>query len=1121
MGEAGDTQWPCISDPEDRPVQRRRTIVLCLVFSGLTALVYQLIWTRLLGFAFGTTTEAVSSVLAVFFGGLALGNLLAARWLTRVERPLRVYAWLELAIGAFALLSLPLLRNLDASWAWLGVPASPLGRAALRFVLAALVLLPPTIAMGATLPVVARALVSQDGSLGRWSAILYAANTAGAVLGAYLCGFWLIPELGLSRSVLVAGVVNLGVAGLVLLVAGSARAPAHPPEPVTAPEGDSSHGGTAFLIFFGISGFVAIGYEIVWSKIFGIVMEGTLYGFATVLSAYLLGIGLGSLLIAPRVDAIRDLPRAFGLLHLAIGASVVLGIATVPYLPWAYDRIGALAPSGDAVHLLWLIVLPIVLVPTALFGAAFPILIRIYARRARSVGRGMGVTTAVNTAGSIAASLIVGFWWIPSLGSDATLYALLVLDLGVALIVLGQFAGGPRPVRLGTLAGSAAVVATLALSFNGVRLESAIAGRQIDSEDLGEYTRGLALAAENRALTIEGVSSIVTVYSMPTARLLRTNGMPEAGYNYRPPHFPRESVSLGVWPYLAARQPRRALVIGLGGGNTLTTLLHTDLESIEVVELERGVARAVNLMHEGRTNPLDNPRVALRIDDGRNDLLLRTLDGTAGYDLITSQPSHPWRVGAANLFTEDFFRVARAALADGGVFASWLNGFRIDPESLLAVVTSFERAFPGSILVDIGGGSRGSFLLLGGREPITLDPEAMARRLAQPALSALLTPYGMVAVESVLAAIEGPARSFAEIDPTTSNTDDNAFVETRIPRVLTWKPLDYSAVESRLPDTAPVLPPLSGPVDMTKIAAALLTADPTMAPTRKLARLIAQHGDAMDAVAAATLTARAALRDPARQASGVAALEQLAEAHPSRPEPLRALGAHRLSAGDRRAASLAFEAAFARSGATRDALAAGEALHSLDPGTAWRWFERVPAEERGEHPQIAVYAALRGLALGESPASLAAYARAVDRYADTSKGRAMPGLHELRSRLAWAVGDASTARAHADADAKERRTRARPLIERAERKLGSGEASNAAALLERAALLSPSDEQVLSLRAEIAAARGDSDGLDRALGDLRAWAPSVEEGIAAENRFRTRHELPLLPETTPTAAPNG
>ena len=205
--------------------------------------------------------------------------------------------------------------------------------------------------------------------------------------------------------------------------------------------------------------------------------------------------------------------------------------------------------------------------------------------------------------------------------------------------------------RIFTLAGSAAVAGTIALSFGGVHVERAIAGRQLEAKDFGAYVKGLERDAANRTITIEGRSSLVSVYATESARLLRTNGLPEAGVRYAQPYAPLESVMLGIWPYLLADTPNHALVIGLGGGNTLDALLRTGVTRIDVVELEKGVLRAVELLHEGRPNPLANPRVSLRVGDGRNDLLLRHHRKAPGYDLITSQPSHPWRIGAANLFT--------------------------------------------------------------------------------------------------------------------------------------------------------------------------------------------------------------------------------------------------------------------------------------------------------------------------------------------------------------------------------------------------------------------------------------------------------------------------------------
>jgi spermidine synthase len=1116
-----------------RLVKRPWVIVACLVFSGLTALVYQIVWARLLGLAFGTTTEAISTVLAVFFGGLALGNLLAARGLARVQRPLRVYAWLEGAVGVFALLSLPLLRHLDVSYAWLGVPHSPWALAALRLGVAALVLLPPTTAMGATLPVVARGLMDRDGTLGRWSAVLYGANTLGAVLGAALCGFWLIPGLGLTRSLVGAGCINLGVAALVLRVGGAARpAAATAPEAVaTAVPGATARrvaavrGRAAFLVFFGVSGFVAIGYEVVWSKVFGIVMEGTLYGFATVLSSYLLGIGVGSLLMARRVDAIGDLPRTFALLHVAVGASVAIGMAAVPWLPYFYERLGAVAPEGGAIYLLWLLVLPIVLVPTALFGAAFPVLIRIYAPSARAAARGIGIATAVNTLGSIAASLLVGFWAIPSLGSDATVYALLMLELGVALLILVHHLERSSKVGLRTLAGAAAVAATVALSFDGIRLEDAVSGRQLRGTSWSGYARGLSQLAASRALSVEGRSEVVTVYESARGRSLRTNGLPEALVGYAPPHYPGEAVALAIWPYLAARDPRRALVIGLGGGNTVAALLATPLAAVDVVELERGVVRAVGLMHEGEPDPLDDPRVHLQLNDGRNQLLLDTLGGAPRYDLITSQPSHPWRVGAANLFTEDFFHIARGALTEGGTFAAWINGFRTDDEALLSVVASFERVFPGSVLVDASGGARHAFLLLGGRRPIELDLARIAERLRVPATASLLSGYHVRGAADLLASIEGPAAAFARLAH-HRNTDDNAFVETRAPRMLTWKILDFAAIEQRLPLTTPVLPPIAGNLDVGEVARRILqlAAGRPWSQSHRFARLLSAHGTALDPLERDTLRAEAGLRDPRTEARALDALRALARAHPRSVEPLRALGTH--LAAQRRdwaGATAAFAEAWSRSRDARDAYDAGRSLDHADPDRAWAWFERIPAARRGDFPRLAFYAAEHELGR-EHPSRAALRARYDDlvTFARSAEGHTLPRVHELAARLAWRLGDERAARAHADADAQQRRERASPDLDRAGRQLARGDPAAAERALRRAAALVPSDERLLDLRAEVAFALGDPAAREQALAELRFWAPSEAQGAAAENRLRARHGLPLVADAvSPTASPPG
>ncbi len=1097
-------------------MQRRFALMACLVFSGLAALVYQVVWTRLLGFAFGTTTESIGTVLAVFFGGMALGNLLAARSLTRLERPLRVYALLELAIGAFALASWPLLEALPAIYGWLGADHGPGTMMAIRLGAAALILLPPTVAMGATLPVVARGLVADDATMGRWSALLYAANTLGAVLGAYTCGFWLIPGLGLTRTVLVAGVVNLAVAGAVWAVAGSLRAPARESRPEAAATEGAGRGW--FLVFFGVSGFVAIGYEIVWSKIFSIVMEGTLYGFATVLSAYLFGIGVGSALAAPRVDRVRDLPRAFGLLHAAIAAAVAAGAVVVPFLPHALAWLRE-ATGGEAVHVLFLLVAPLVVLPTALFGAAFPILIRIYSQRADRVGEGMGIATAVNTAGSIAGSLLVGFWWIPALGVDASLYVLLMLDLAVAVWVLLGFQAARGRARLPATAAGGLILALVAFSYNGVRVEQAVVGRWLQASSFDDYRSALERTVRNTELVVEGRSSIVTVHRSGNGRGLRTNGLPEAGHTHSVPYSSLETRLLGVLPYLLAETPRRGLVIGFGGGTTVEALARTSLEEIAVVELEQRVVQAASALYRGRPTPLDDPRVEVRINDGRNELLLEP-HRESRWDVIASQPSHPWLSGAANLFTEEYFALAREALAPGGVFALWVNGFRTDADSVLAILTSFERIFPGGLVVAGGGPMpRESLILLGGLEPMVWRADRVAERLREPELARSLELHGAADPAVLLARGEGPVASFAAIAPELANTDDNAFVETRVPRRLSWENLDFAEIESRLAPDAPVLVPTDERPDVEAVARALLELSPRQRPwpfRRKLERLVDRHGERLDPVVAAVLRAEAALRDEDDAERTLASLRELVRVHPDRPEPWRLLG--RYHALERRAyaeAGTAFAQAWERSGAASDAYDAGRAWHHVDAARAWPWLDRVPAEVRGDFPRFAFYDAQRSLAADAGRDELRDRWDALLAWRDTRAGRSFPGVDATLAELAEALGDRVRARAHRDADARTRHARASAARRRAEQALNRGELEAAAEALGAAGRDAPGHPGALELAVRLAVARRDPSALEQAFAALRHWAPGIDDAVALENRLRDQAGLPLLPERPP------
>lgn len=429
---------------------------------------------------------------------------------------------------------------------------------------------------------------------------------------------------------------------------------------------------------------------------------------------------------------------------------------------------------------------------------------------------------------------------------------------------------------------------------------------------------------------VEGKGSIVTVSQTAEGRWLASKGLRESGVFHRPPYGEVASVLLGVVPYLAAEEPRRALVIGLVGGITVKALTDTAVESIEVVELEEGVARAVEVLHEGRVHPLADPRVELRLGGRSQRASPQPPPGSGALrsDRLPAEPS--LAVGAANLFTEEYFRLARERLAEGEVFAAWVNGFRSDAESFLAVVASFERVFPGASLLDCSPSHKGiSYLLVGAREPLRLDLATVARRMAEPWLASRLALYDIRRRSDLLARFEGPAAAVAAV-AAVANTDDNAFVETRIPRRLAWRMADFNRIEAGFEGRLPVLPPLEGSADVAAIARHLLgvPARGGRLTRAKVERLLRHHGDGLEPGLAEVLRGSAGLLDPATERETVARLRSLAEDGPGCVEALRALGRHFERRRDLEAAGEAFGEAFA---------ASGRLTMPLPPPGCWRW----------------------------------------------------------------------------------------------------------------------------------------------------------------------------------------
>jgi len=757
----------------------------------------------------------VAVVVAAFLGGLALGARTLGARLAGGGDPARRYAALELAVALAGVAILPLLRALDGPVGQLYRALGGEGPAfaAARLVLVFAVLVPPAALMGATLPVlVARC---ERGALGSGLARLYALNTLGAVGGSLLGGFVLMPALGLGASTLVAVALNLLAAGLAWS-AGGARAPASAaalgrvtPEPLLAPRSRAWLGAV-----FALSGFAALALQIAWVRLYGLVLGSTVYSFSAVLGVYLAGIALGSALAAPLLGRVRS-PGPLAVVHAATAAAALAGLHAWPGLPRAMLELGErMGTSWSGLLLAQLgLVVPVLLVPCLLMGAAFPLTVRLL--QAGEGGPAAGRAYALNTAGTIAGSLVTAFVLLPRIGVQGSTLAAAALSGGAGLACLLP----PEPPRgtsmARTLAGlllAAGLASALAAPRWDPMLMSLGTYRPTHAENLlksfrdaggiGDPTR--EMAAAHRVLFYEeglNASVVVSTDLDGRRRWMRVGGKIDAGTGDM-----LTQVLLGLLPAAMAEPGARTLIVGHGSGATAAAALAAGVGPTEIVELEPAVITGSRLFHEPGRDPLDDPRVTLRLEDART----RLAHGPGRYDLIISEPTNPWIAGVNNLFTVDFYRRVRSRLAPDGVFGQWIQVYELSPETFATLLGSFLDVFPESHLFCLWSAS--DVLLIAAPPGRALSLERLGTPAAreQLRLARLDSPLELAAFHVGSGAALAPLARGA-----VRNTDDRPVVEYRAPREMIEVGRDRggrrAAALRALP--RPVAPPAAGPLE--------------------------------------------------------------------------------------------------------------------------------------------------------------------------------------------------------------------------------------------------------------------------------------------------------------------
>jgi spermidine synthase len=880
-------------------------ILLCFFASGMSGLIYQVVWVRELVLVFGATTFAVSTVLTAFMGGLALGSFYFGRRSEKIQRPLRLYGLLEIGIGLYGL-AVPFIFSALPSiyqpiWQWLQLSFFALS--IVRFIFAGLVLILPTALMGATLPVLSSYYARDAHRIGLRVGSLYALNTFGAVFGAAATGFALIPFLGMRATTALAAAINI-ILGIVALKISSIEEPAEaiaasetrfvedeaaqnqtarrlPREkkrfvawlsilvgayrasrnrianrksdegkparssPSTETESVGRKGVLIALGGFALSGFIALSYEVIWSRVLALIIGSSVYAFSIMLTTFLIGLAAGASFASRLVDRIRRPIFAFAVIEVGVGITSFIGAYLFNDLPYIFVQTYRLVGSSSFGVLLlarFLIASLVMIMPTLLLGALFPLVVRIVSvgERARASGRTVGDAYAANTLGAIAGSFASGFILIPFLGllGSLRLCAALNFVIAAALFMASRrgYAGDNAPQKRGKPATATAtprlrLAATLGVAASALCLAAiALFEPPWDSEVMSSavYRYAPQLSAKSKqelfdflkrgqGETIyykEGITATVAVQRQSGGRVLKVNGKPEASTTGDMP----TQILIGTLPLLARQQTDDVLLIGLGSGVTLGSVEQFPVKRVTCVELEPAVVEATRYFEDVNNRPLEDPRLRLISNDGRNFIFTTE----EKFDVIISEPSNPWLTGVANLFTLEYFKRGAAALKDNGIFSQWLQLYEMAPEDVRALVATFRAAFP---YVYIFRGAEGDLMLLGSKSEQRLEMPVLRSHFDDPKIAADLKRINATRPADIISRFYlGPEEVSRLSDGMPLNTDNNALIEFNAPRrVGTAEETVEQNVKQLLAYATSPLPYLGGASAMASNNADLLT----------------------------------------------------------------------------------------------------------------------------------------------------------------------------------------------------------------------------------------------------------------------------------------------------------
>jgi spermidine synthase len=743
--------------------------LLLFAGSGCAALIYEIVWFQLLQLVIGSSAVSLGLLLAAYMGGLCLGSAALSRLVSTRHHPMRVYAFLELGIAAFGIIALfgvPLVSRL-----YIAGPTTGLAGLVLRGAISAACLLPPTFLMGASLPAIARWVETTPRGVS-WLGLLYSANVAGAVTGCVLAGFYLLRVHDMAFATYIAALINVAVALLAVGLAGRTKRWKGPDREEDGIPATRAPGVAFIYAAIAFSGLTALGAEVVWTRLLSLLLGATVYTFSIILAVFLTGLWAGSGAGSYFARRVRDPRLALAGCQILLALAIAWTAFTLAYvLPWwPVDPWLATNPwlnfDLDLTRCIRAI-----FPATLLWGASFPLALAAAAANREDPGRLTGEVYAANTAGSIVGALAFSLLLIPAMGTQGSQQVLIWLSAAGAVVAIVPVVSRRAVALAGAVAGAVLLAWGLSATVGAVPWQAIAYGRRV-----APILRGLSRANDAETTPVyvgEGINSSVVITQRGDQKFFYVSGKSEASSALLDMRLQR---MMGHLPALIHPDPRSVLVVGFGAGVTAGSFVpYPDVQSIVICELEPLIPPASDQFFGKENNHvLGDPRAHVVSDDARHYILTTP----EKFDVITTDPIHPWVKGTSTLYSKEYYQLVKDHLNPGGVAAQWLPLYESDEGTVRTELATFFSVFPNAtVWSNYLDGDGYDLVLLGTTDASPIDVDKLQGRLNQPGISTSLADVGFHSAVDLLATYAGRAQDLA---PMLSNTQLNDDLNMRL-----------------------------------------------------------------------------------------------------------------------------------------------------------------------------------------------------------------------------------------------------------------------------------------------------------------------------------------------------